>query len=106
MGATLNDLLKNEGHVTVKYGDLEINAAYRPGAYTPTAVAEFRDSKDVLRDFVNKLVISWDITNNDGSPLPVEEGVDLLPVQLLGSLVEAINEDMAGKETEANSDAG
>lgn len=105
MGASLSDLLRDEAECEVAYGNLTINIKYRPGAYTPEAVAEFSASKNVLSDFVQRVVVSWDITDDEGHMLPIE-AADKLPVALLGEMVDAINRNMSGKAKDANSDAG
>ena len=63
--------------VTVKWGEMEINIAFRPAVLTPEWVDSWSELSVDRALF--ELVSSWDITS-DGEPLPVtEEAISSLP---------------------------
>lgn len=109
----LQEVLGGTAECDVTIQGVTVHLTYRPGEYTPEAVASFRNaSKDdkgqivafeeTLKAFVLRLVTDWDITVK-GKKLPLTmTSLNSIPVAWLDEMVSKINEDMAGKR-KANS---
>ena len=104
MAATLKVLFSKKRTITLNVdtddeGVKQLNVIYNPRAFTTKLGIELTSDSDehaLMRtvDFLMKLLVSWDLLDNDTKePLPIT--ADLLlqwPIDLLNELVAKINE--------------
>jgi phosphoribosylaminoimidazole carboxylase (NCAIR synthetase) len=86
----LSDLLKKTRVITVEFGSESVNVEYLVHAITP---AFLKDNPDVIEQ-VKRVVVSWDVLDDEGNPLPPAEIAEQLPVAFLGAVITAIIDDM------------
>lgn len=78
-----------------------LNVVYRPSAYTANSELELNQLRDSnwksemgLR-FVEMLVVSWDLEDDDGNPFPINtQSLADLPSSFIGRVVGGIGDDM------------
>ncbi len=98
----LGQIVEATKRLVVTFGDVELKLQYRPSAVTPRlqkaiAQAQIEGDLDALvLDPICRLIASWDLTDDDGSLIPIEpEALSDLPAAILKDLMTAIGEDMA-----------
>lgn len=95
--ATLGSIRDAIVEVTVTFLDVEVRAGVRPGRITRSLVeaAQNAEALDALVEQVVELVAWWDITDEAGERLPVNEGtVRQLPIPFIARLVLAAVESV------------
>lgn len=121
MPITLSDLILDQRTIAVPIGkdpenkgDIEIVVTYRPSGLTPIIEAEAnRMYAQGLQGcgtarLLSGMVVKWDITNDDGDPIPVTyEGMTLVPVFALAKILDELLADVRqSKEDLKNSGGG
>jgi hypothetical protein len=102
MGVKVSTLAKVVEDAQMRVGPGEedvVNIRYRPGALTLGALkrlesaAASKDFKpDVFEDLLTPILVSWDLLQDDGTPLPITaEGLDQLPLEFIGELISTLN---------------
>lgn len=111
MPVTLGDLKRNTRVAPVAYGEQTINLTYRPSAITP-GFGDGDDSKTFLVDTLLKVLIAWDIYEDDAYTVmtPITAAVlnsDSIGLPLLRAMFDAVVLDtLAGKRNGAISGGG
>lgn len=105
--------MQDKRTITVPVGDQVVTIAYRPGGITPEteerleALGREQRIGASLIALLKDTLVSWDITDDKGKPLPVTEAsLRQLPLRLLGDLVRAITEDMRPNASSAGTSVG
>lgn len=100
--AKLSHLIKDSRPLTVDFDGQPLAIIYRPSAVTPTHHDETMDLLEkqrvgsALARTVSNILISWDLTDENGKPYPVtEKALRDLPMQLLSKVSVAIQDDIA-----------
>lgn len=98
--ATLKDLYKRNISLPVTYRGEKFRIHYDPADLTNEWVARLdeRDKEDeeVERSFVEDVVRGWDVTDDDGAPVPLDKAtIDKLPLDVLTAIMDAVREDLA-----------
>lgn len=100
--ALVNDLAT----VSVPFGDSALRVTYRPNAITPKfqkAVARAQRDEDLDAALLwptSELLHSWDLTHDDGTPVPTTpDALADLPVRVILAILSAIGADMAPNPT-------
>ncbi len=102
MPISLSELQNNTRTITVDYDGEKVTVVYKPGVLTPTASTEF--VKSTVVEQLEKLLVSWDVMDEKGKPLPVTtELLNQLPGRFLSHLALAVSGDMRPNETRAAS---
>lgn len=100
MPISIADLTRPTRTVTVDYDGNIVNLTYSPGRLTPAVEARLNQANEQNRpasgvaDELAKIIVSWDVTGDDGKPLAVT--ADLLhefPTRFLLACVSAIGGD-------------
>lgn len=99
---SLSQLTPDRARLTVPFGSSALKVAYRPYAVTPRLqrqVAAAQRDQDLdaglLLPFC-RIVESWDLTDDDGSLVPIEPAsLEDVPARVLLAVLLAIGEDMA-----------
>jgi hypothetical protein len=109
----LQDVSKEERSFTWHYLGEDIEITYSLYRYTPEFEADLEDlvgdSEFVTRGIVESvlhIVISWDIYDGEDVVPLTTEGLQKVPVRVLGDLMQAISEDAGGDEEEGKSSGG
>lgn len=114
-GAKLSELLAETDAVDVPVGDKALRLTYRvlwDARISPEDWAKLKDLevRDYYAEMLSRLVVSWDLTDDEGQPLPItREAFDQhqVPNRLLGTMVDAImNRSVSGKVSATSSRAG
>ena len=111
MPITLAELMRNTRQTTVEYGGVTLTLTYRPSAITP-AFGDSDDSRTYLVDSLLKLLVAWDIYDDDAftqmTPITPEIlSSDGIGVPLLRAMFNKIVLDtLVGKPNGAISAAG
>lgn len=98
----LGEIVADRATVAVPFGDSALRVTYRPKVVTPAfqrAALVSQRTQDVdtaLCRPLAQLIASWDLTDDDGTPIePTAEAFMLLPATLLLTVLDAITTDMA-----------
>lgn len=103
--------------LTVKYetteGIEEFDIGYKPNVLTPNQVDELANlptdarAKGAMQSLLVPMLDWWDVLDDDGERLPVEDSIPTMPMTFLLAVVEAIMDDMGvGKAKGSRSDVG
>lgn len=94
-------------------GGAVLHVTYRPADYTPSEAAELTEDqvkKDPRRmsAMVVRMVESWDLTDNDDTPIPIaaDEISDKVHMTILAKIMTAVQKDQMPGEAPATSSAG
>jgi hypothetical protein len=97
----LSELAAPVQRLTVDYYGSPVRIGYRPGVMTPLEeekLAEARkagETTDALVELMARLMVEWDVTDDDGAPLPITpETLMPFPSALLLRIMSAVQEDM------------
>lgn len=102
MGIRLSEIRARLRTIPVKWGDESFNVTYRLGERTMGAGA----GDETTRLWLSRVLESWDILDDDGTPVPVtDETVADIPIPILNAVMAAIYGDDGVGEAESNSDA-
>ena len=118
----LSQVLGSTRTVSITLGDEALEVTYRPGAVTPASLArataaldgatDERSSQlaaiDLMVQFLGDVLVSWNLTDEDGTELPTNrETLQLLPIEALARVFAAIQggDDQLG-EAQSTSVAG
>lgn len=78
-----------------------VHVVYRPGALTLEISDKIRELQasgfevDIMLEMFKRILVSWDLQNEDGSTLGVtEEDIKVVPLAFLGQLLGAIESDI------------
>lgn len=98
MPITLMDVLTNTRPVQVPWMGEVLTVQYRPGEYSFDLMealdGEAKEGKNRLVRLLVRMIASWDLLGDDGTPTTAEERLLMrLPIQLLNKIGEAILED-------------
>jgi hypothetical protein len=117
MGITLSKMASNTAKVVIPVGEDEVNVTYYPQRVTEKlfgSLTVLSDEKNTdvmanataLNDVLMTLVASWDVTYDDGQPIPItQEALPDVPLTFRASVVNAIEEDMRGNAKAAKTAA-
>jgi hypothetical protein len=108
----LSNILNQQAPLAITFptGD-KLNLVYRPGQYTPKFESEVRkaseaDDKDALSCMLGPLLLSWDLTDDDGAPIACDvDTLHGLPNVLLSATLSAILKDMSPNKKASDSSA-
>ena len=101
MPIRLSQVGKQQKTATVAYDGETVDIVYRPGAFTPRVEARINEAQkdstvsQELAQILSEVIISWDVLDDDGQPLPPT--IDLLmdlPLAFLSAVSVGIGEDM------------
>ena len=102
MGVRLADLVAGTRTVDATFGDTVIKVTYRMSERTMVA-AEVEDA-DVDHPWLVRVIESWDIEDDEGTPIPVTlESVKQVPIPILNVIITAIYGDDGVGKVESNS---
>lgn len=104
--AKLSDLMNMEASVTVAFQGIPVTAHYNPALLTIEffeRVQALQDTKDdetteqhLVVTLVKMMITRWDLTDDDGTPLPIDEAtLRKLPMALLNELITTIQEGVS-----------
>lgn len=114
----LSDAVSPARPITVPFVGDVLNVEYRPMSYTPEQLdkmqadaAKAKDPKAAVAGMVDqmlKLLVSWDLTQDDGStPIPITaEGLRGVPLNVYTEVMRAVARDQTSGEVDAPSAAG
>lgn len=97
---TLKELRQNAARVEVVYGDSTIILYYRPHLLTPDTQkvlsgATTRGGLDPLIAEFKRLMVWWDVTDDDGEMIPFDpEPLHQIGVGLIGNIINAMVQDV------------
>ncbi len=101
MGIRISHLSKDRRSIVIPVGDEALNIVYRPGGLTPETEDRLHELTEEQRGgaalvaFLRDLIVSWDLLDDQGKPLPVDETtLRLLPTGFLSMMVQTIVDDM------------
>lgn len=83
--------------VTVTFGDENMNLDYRMGALSPRKLAALQGNTSVtmMADFLNDVLVSWEVVDDDGEMLPIDHDTLMdMPMDFLAAISGAIGEDV------------
>jgi hypothetical protein len=86
----LSDLQKKVKSVEVDYQDETLHVDYLVNAVTPG----FLNDKPDLYEQIRRVVVAWDVLDENGNPLPPADIIQQMPVTLLDLILQAIVQDM------------
>ncbi len=93
MPISLGELQNNTRSLVVDYDGEKVQVVYRPGVITPGSGTEFA-AQGVVEQ-LERLLVSWDITDDKGKALPVStELLNQLPGRFLAHVADAVSGDM------------
>lgn len=72
-------------------GDV-LNVTYRTNAITPKYLARYENEKSVAGfvSAIKELVVSWDLLDDEGAVVPIDDGLSELGIHILSALYEKI----------------
>lgn len=99
-GIRIDELESNEAECEVNYRGHKMTVRYFPDKITPETELKAQEelSKDnwqsgFIINMLHPLLISWEITAQDGSTIPIEKtAMEIVPVGLLMATLQQINE--------------
>jgi len=91
MPILLSDLKNRTKKIVVEYQGDSLDVQYFINAVTPAFLSE-----RLVIDQVKAVVAEWDVLDDEGKPIPVEDCVNSLPIEFLRSIVDAIVTDVRG----------
>lgn len=93
----------------VAVGDGRLMGTYYPGRITLGALAGLGAQNDILRQvdamigYVLGLIASWDLTDNDGAPIPLtREALEQFQVEELTAITQALQAEQSVDPTSLN----
>jgi hypothetical protein len=99
---SLSQLTPDRVRLVVPFGAFSLKVSYRPDAVTPrlqrqvAAASREQDLDAGLLVPFCKIVDAWDLTDDDGSLVPIEpDALEDVPARVLMAVLLAIGEDMA-----------
>jgi hypothetical protein len=105
------DALGEETSLAVSFPKGQLNIVYRPMTYTVAELEQLqRSDKDPVQ-IVNSmldLLVSWDLTDGDGAPVPIdyESLRQKVPTAIFLRILRAVNEDQGPGESSGSSVGG
>lgn|SRR5690606_25094579 len=117
MPIRISDLVKETRPLSIPLDDEDgeetLNITYRPSAMTPAVEAEMhqaisrRQGGAALVAPLSHLIVTWDVVDEAGEPLPVTtEVLNMLPIDFLSRIITEIGRDMNPNAGEAVSSFG
>lgn len=115
MSVTLAQVLAGQGHLVVAFDDLKLECDFNPNAWTGALETEMdkivaREGSDgpAIRFFLEKVLLGWDLTEEEGGPplAITAENLARLPTRLQGQLWRDITAEMRPGEASGSSGAG
>lgn len=110
---SLSGLLNDSRPLTVKYGGFEVHITYKPSAYNREWFQringpENEGNSDSLAQTLADSLLSWDVTNEDGSPAPITvETLWSIGLGFMSAVSDRITADMyPNRPTAATSGGG
>lgn len=97
MAISAGALKRNVRALSIAVGDDSVRVEYRPGAITQTLVDEIAKAEEQrpLMTFLVAVLAQWDVLDDDGQALPINEVVLAdLPLEFLRLVRDAILEDL------------
>ena len=122
----LSEIFSERKTVSVPVGEGNLSVTYRPGAITPQLLDQIGslagieeggdDSMAMVNAFssvastavamVEKAVVEWDLTDDNGNPYPLTtDALRQLPLQFLLTITKAINKDSNPNPTKRKTSA-
>ena len=92
MPIRLSELTARQANLAVDVGGGEtLNVVFRPGAITPeVAVIDETTNIDRVYGFFRQVIVSWDLVDDDGVPLPmVDASLARVPLVVLAEVMQA-----------------
>lgn len=86
----LSEMQKKERTISVDFDGEPVEIVYLANVITPT----FLSDKPEVVDQIRRAVVRWDITGDDGKPLPVADTVDDVSIMFLMKVIAAITDDI------------
>jgi len=112
MGIKLADLTRDTRTIAVPVGEETLNVTYQPSWLTPETeeklhkLGESGRAGQSLVSFLLPCLVSWDLLDDDGQPLPLaDKTLRKLPIKLLSQIVQAVGEDMRPNLTSGETSA-
>ena len=104
----LSDLVRNERALALEFAGDTLNFSYRPGLVTPAFSDALGTEKRPLIWALSRVVVSWDLVDDAGQPLPLtEQSLTEIPTPFLRSVLHAILDDVnVGEAFGSNSKTG
>lgn len=104
----LSDLTKKTRSVAVTVDDQEVPVKYRVHVVTPgfLAAVQEMDDLDAIMYQIEQVIVSWDVLDDDGNPIPATKEAILkfgIPLEFLTRVLTAITADMRMSKDEKNS---
>ena len=104
----LSDLTKKTRTVAVTVDDQEVPVKYRVHVVTPGFLAAVQelDDLDAIMYQIEQVIVSWDVLDDDGNPIPATKEAILkfgIPLEFLTRVLTAITADMRMSKDEKNS---
>lgn len=104
-GVTLSELVSGLRTINVPFGEHVLRVTYRLSERTPEANGRMNVLAPAT-ELIGQLVASWDLTDDSGSMIPLdEEHLAGVPVPLLRRIIAAIIGDDGLGEVASSSDA-
>lgn len=104
----LAQLLGEQRTVTIPFGDESLNVVYSPDQFTPEleerymSMVQTQRSGMALAQIICGLVKKWDLIDNSNNVYPLDvETLSKMPVTFLNAVVDAVNNDIMPKKTNA-----
>ncbi len=104
----ISHIARDSRELIIPVGDEEVHISFRPGGLSPATeerllqFAADQRGGAALVAFLADCLCDWDITDDAGKKLPVNEHtLKSLPIVFLGQIVNAISEDMHPNLTSA-----
>lgn len=108
----LDAIAGSESTLTVPFGPDRLSVSYRPAAVTAALIEQLAsvDQDAPIGDAVlrplSQLLVSWDLTTNDGEPIPTTvDGLRRVPLTILTRVAEAVAGAISTPITRARRDA-
>jgi len=108
----LSDTLGDPRDLAVKVGRGELHVKYMPLNYTPAQIDDLNkrdgetDAERIRRvsQMVNELVVEWDLTFDDETPVPldVESIHNNVGIHTLTTIIKAVQTDQSAGEEDAS----
>lgn len=79
----ISDALGEESPLAIHFPHGVLNIVYRPAAYTVAELEEIQAEKNNIGrvvEAIRRVVKSWDLTDDDGNPVPLEKPVQAILV--------------------------